>query len=132
MTVICWVVVAAAILFLAARFVRQTVPRRGSGDAGTRRPVPTSGRWLAAECSRLASANASWVEVLASVNPEQDVEIGALLARIRASHTREARTGLMAIEAGCRLATEQNDMASAFDGLTVTVRDLPALPVVRW
>jgi len=38
----------------------------------------------------------------------------------------------MAIEDGCRLATEQNDTASAFDGLTVTVRKLPALPVVRW
>jgi len=132
MTVICLVVVAAAILFFAARLVRPVAPRHGSGDAGTPRPVPTSARWLAEECSRLASANASWVEVLASANPEQHVEIGALLARIRASHTREPRAGLMAIEDGFRLATEQNDMASAFDGLTVTVRDLPALPVVRW
>ena len=80
----------------------------------------------------LASANASWEEILASVNPGQDVEIGRLLSRIRASHAREPRDGLMAIEAGCHLAIEQNDIASAFDGLTVTVRNLPALPVVRW
>jgi len=80
----------------------------------------------------LASANASWTEVLASVNPEQDVEIDTLLARIRASYVPEPRAGLMAIEDGCRLAIEQNDMASAFDGLTVTVRNLRALPVVRW
>jgi len=129
MTVIVWVAAVAAILFFAARFVPHGTSRRGLADG---RPVPTSARWLSAECSRLASANASWTEVLASVNPEQDVEIDTLLARIRASYVPEPRAGLMAIEDGCRLAIEQNDMASAFDGLTVTVRNLRALPVVRW
>ena len=132
MTVIFWVVAVAAILFFASRLVPQGTPRRGAADVGTSRLVPTSARWLAAECSRLASANPSWAEVLGSVNPEKDVEIDTLLARIRASHAPDPRAGLMAIEDGCRLATEQNDMASAFDGLTVTVRNLPALPVVRW
>ena len=132
MTVICWVIALAAILFVAARFVPQGNAQRGSVDLGEPHPVPTSAGWLATECSRLASANASWEEILASINPGQDVDIGTLLARIRASHVREPRAGLMAVEAGCRLAIEQNDMASAFDGLTATVRSLPALPVVRW
>jgi len=132
MTVICWVVAATAILYLASRFVPQGVVHGELRDAEMSRGVQTSARWLLAECRRLASVNASWAEVLASVNPEHDVEIGTLLARIRASHSREPRAGLMAIEAGCRLAIEQNETASVIDGLTVTVRDLPALPVVRW
>jgi len=69
---------------------------------------------------------------LAAINPGNDVEIGALLARIRASHSLEPRSGLTAIEEGCRRAVEQNEMASVIDGLTVTARDLPPLPVVRW
>jgi hypothetical protein len=139
MTVICCVVAFAAILFLAARFVpqsaawfRASTARPGSGNVGTFRPLPTSARWLEVECSRLASADASWEAILASVNPGHDVEIGTLLARIRASHTREPRVGLMAIQGGCRLATEQNDMAIAFDGLTAAARSLPPLPVVHW
>ena len=132
MTVICWVVAAAAILYLAARLVPQGIARGEFRDAETPLGVQTSARWLGAECRRLASADASWAEVSASVNPEQDVEIGTLPARICASHSREPRAGLMAIEEGCSLAIEQNDTASMIDGPTVTVRDLPALSVVRW
>lgn len=94
--------------------------------------MPSSARWLEAECATLVSADAPWEEVIASLNAGHDVEIATLLARIRASHAREPRAGLTAIRDGCRLANEQNDMASAFDALAATVRSLPPLPVVHW
>lgn len=84
------------------------------------------------ECARLAGVDASWEDIRACLNPEHDVEIGTLLARIRATHIREARAVLMAIQGGCRVATEQNDLASAFDCLAAAVRGLPPLPVERW
>jgi len=131
MTVI-WIVAAAAILYFAVRFIRRGIASGEISNAESSRDAQATARWLGAECGRLASANASWAQVLASINPEQDLEIGTLLARIRATHNRDPQAALMEIEDGCRLAVEQNQAASVIDGLAVTVRDLPALPVVHW
>jgi hypothetical protein len=105
--------------------VRPRKPRRAT-------PPAPSAQWLLAECPRLAGSGASWVEIGAALNTAHDVEVHALLARLRAAHDGAAPAALRAIEAGCREALAQNDEASAFDALTEAVRSSPWTSEARW
>ena len=133
------VLVLALILFLVAPSWPRTLWRAGNAAARgpARKPAPVaeaevSARWIVDECPRLREAGAGWEAILPALDPRRDIEVATRLARIRAAHPGDARAGLDVIERGCLGALEQNDQASAIDGLTAAVRTLQPLPIVRW
>jgi hypothetical protein len=123
----------------AAFFARDTLRaawRRAT--RGGRRPAASrpgaealSAQALLARCAPLARAEAPWSEIVAVVNPDADVQVDALLVRLRAVHRGVLAETLRAIEDGCRLALAENAEASAFDALSEASRRSPLATTAR-
>ncbi len=107
---------------------RDAAPRRTSiADEG-----PSSARWLARACARLATAEVTWPEIGNTLNPQHDRLVGELIQRVRASHMRAPLQGLQLIESACHVALEGNEDASGVDALTNAVDSLGTLEKARW
>ena len=134
-----WLIVLVAALALAffrrdaLRSLVATRAARGTRARAAPDSLPgLSAAWLLAECGRLASAGASWVQVSAALNPDADGAVDALLGRVRAAHMGEPPAILKAIEDACRAALDDNDAASAFDALSLAARRSQWTSSARW
>ena len=134
-----WLFVVMGCLALAF-FGRDSLRSLSTGwstRAKARPPVPESqpgmtAEWLLVECGRLASAGATWIEIVAAVNPDADSHVEALLGRIRAANMGAVPAILKAIEAGCHAALDDNDAASGFDALSVAARNSQWTSSAKW
>lgn len=127
---------ALALAFFGRDALRSLFPR-SSARAKARAPASESpagmsAAWLLAECGRLAGAGAPWSEIAATLNPEADPEVEAMLGRLRAAGSGETVAILKAIEDGCRAALADNGEASGFDALSVAARNSQWTSSARW
>jgi hypothetical protein len=115
-----------ALAFFARAWLRDLLRRAFGGPsapaahAGTQAAI--SAQELLAACARLAAADAAWPEIGATLNPDTDAHVDALLARLRAVHMGVAADTLRAIERGCHIALAENPEASGFDALSEASR----------
>jgi hypothetical protein len=124
-----WILGAIACLALAfiARDGLRNLVRRAFGGSTTlasraETAAAISAQHLLADCARLSRAGASWAEIGASMNPDNDSHVAALLNRIHAVHMGVTADTLGAIEQGCRIALAENAAASGFDALSEASR----------
>lgn len=112
--------------------------RRGGGLGGYVKPrfgrnmnLPgdrsMSGRWLFGEVVRLGASDATWPQLLTTLNPRSDVAVVGLLGRIRVAYVNDVRGALALIEAGCGEVINGNNEATSVDVLSHVVSRLPAL-----
>ena len=133
---LCVLIVAAALAFYGRDALRSFFappPRRAATRQVAADSVPgLSAQWLLAECGRLATAEAAWPEIAATLNPGADSEVESLLSRLRAAGMGEPPAILKSIEDGCGEALKDNADASAFDALSVAVRKSGWTSTAKW
>jgi hypothetical protein len=136
-----WLWVLVAVLALAffgrdalASWMSRSAPRAGAPrrtPAAESRPA-MSAAWLLVECARLGSTGASWNDVAAALNPDNDSQVESVLGRLRAAHDGAVPAILNAIEDGCRAALADNGDASAYDALSLAARNNQWRSTARW
>ena len=135
---LCVLMAGLALAYFGRDTLRSLVPRstprpraKARAAAVDSRPA-MSAAWLLAECARLAAGGASWSDIAAALNPDDDAQVEALLARLRAAHDGAMPAILAAIEAGCRAALADNVDASGFDALSVATRSNQWTSTAKW
>ncbi len=83
-------------------------PPQGSGGAATRLLQTVQG---------LQRSNAQWPAILAALNPEGDMKVGAMLAELRGPHMFAPHTALSLLASTCESKLRSQPSATKYDVL---------------